>query len=429
MRRLLFVAIGALFVVAAVLPTQNTFVVRAVSDGERLAMYSKPAVVRIIDGAADQILLETDGGSRTYNVSSISLGSGFFISSNGYIATNAHVVSSTHDGEEKAKQALFWNFVQQVAQQINRDPRSIAGYLNEHSQLQSFQAYHHVLIPDGSAFPFEIKQYGAPTGEGNDQGKDVAIVKIEVKNAPVLKLGDSDKVQLQDHVTVIGYPGAADTFNSGTLSAKSALEATINDGKISARKQASSGAPVLQTNTAATHGNSGGPVINDANEVIGLLTFRGDTVNGQEVSGFSFVVPSNTVMEYVKSAGASNVEGPTDTVYREGLDNYWNQYYSVAIPKFEEVKRLFPQHSEVDRLVQSSQQAKAEGKEKSSFPFWIVPVIVGVLFILLLLLIIIIVGILIARKRRKGKASAPPVSDSGRAHPKPAPAPAAPTPS
>jgi len=233
---------------------------------------------------------------------------------------------------------------------------------------------------------------------------------------------------LQDHVTVIGYPGAADTFNTGTLSAKSAFEATINDGKISAKKQASSGAPILQTSTAATHGNSGGPVINDANEVVGLLTFRGDTVNGQEVSGFSFVVPSNTVMEYVKSAGASNNEGPTDTVYREGLDNYWNQYYSAAIPKFEEVKRLFPQHSEVDRLVQSSQQAKAEGKEKSSFPFWILAVIVGVLFILLLLLIIVIVGIVIARKR-KGTKAGPAVPESGRPQPKPAPAPPVPSPS
>ena len=423
MRRLLLVAIGALFVAAAVLPTQNTFVVRAVSDGERLAMYSKPAVVRIIDGAAGQILLETDGGSRTYNVSSISLGSGFFISSNGYIATNAHVVSTTHDGEEKAKQALFWNFVQQVAQQINRDPRSIAGYLNEHSQLQSFQAYHHVIIPDGSAFPFEIKAYGAPTGEGNDQGKDVAIVKIEVKNAPVLKLADSEKVQLQDHVTVIGYPGAADTFNSGLLSQRSALEATINDGKISAKKTATSGAPILQTNTAATHGNSGGPVINDTNEVIGLLTFRGDTVNGQEVSGFSFIVPSNTVMEYVKSAGATNEESATDRSYREGLDFYWNQYYSSAIPKFEEVKRLFPQHSEVDRLIQSSQQAKAEGKEKSSFPLWIVGVILGVLFILLLVIIIVAVVIMMMRRRKKKAGAAGPSGD-GRPHSAPSPTPA-----
>ena len=426
MRRLLFVATGAFFVIAALLPMQRAFVVRAVSDGERLAMYSKPAVVRIIDGASGQFVFQPPGyQASTFNVSSIALGSGFFISSNGYIATNAHVVSTTHDGEDKAKQALFWQMVRQIAQQLGKDPRSLnANFIDQYSSLQSFQLYHHVLIPDGSAFPFEIKQYGAPTGEGNDQGKDVAIIKIEVKNAPVLRLGDSDKVQLQDHVTVIGFPGAADTFNSGLLSSKSAFEATINDGKISARKQASSGAPILQTNTAATHGNSGGPVLNDANEVIGLLTFRGDTVNGQEVSGFSFIVPSNTVMEYVKSAGASNVEGPTDTLFREGLEYYWNQYYSSAIPKFEEVKRLFPQHSEVDRLIQSSQQAKAEGKERSSFPWWVVGAIVVVLLLIGLLLIIIIAAVVIARRRGREKKAGPVAPDGGKPRPTPAPTPA-----
>lgn len=427
MRRLLFVAIGALFISAAVLPTQPTFIVHAVSDGERLAMYSKPAVVRIIDGAQGQIVLQLPGyQAQTYNVSAIALGSGFFISSNGYIATNAHVVSMTKDGEDKAKQTLFWQMVQQVAKQLGRDPRSfnqsVIQQLDQYSTLQSFQLFHHVIIPDGSAFPFEIKQYGAPTGESNDQGKDVAIVKIEVKNAPILKLADSDKVQLQDHVTVLGYPGAADTFNSGLLSSRSALEATINDGKISAKKTASSGAPILQTSTPATHGNSGGPVLNDANEVVGLLTFRGDTVNGQEVSGFSFIVPSNTVMEYVKSAGATNELGMTDTAYHEGLDLYWNQYYSSAIPKFEEVKRLFPQHSEVDRLIQSSQQAKAEGKEKSSFPFWIVGVILGVLFILLLV-IIIIAAIVVMMRRKKRQSSAPGAAGTGKGHAAPGPAP------
>jgi len=435
MRRLLFIATGAFFVLATLLPTQPAFVVHAVSDGERLAMYSKPGVVRIIDGATGKIWFQPPGyQGQAFDLSVIALGSGFFISSNGYIATNAHVVSTTHDGEEKAKQALFWQLVNQLAKQVGKDPRSIANFIDEHSTLQSFQLFHHVIIPDGSAFPFEIKQYGAPTGEGNDQGKDVAVIKIEVKNAPVLKLADSEKVQLQDHVTVIGYPGAADTFNSGLLSSKSSLEATINDGKISAKKTATSGAPILQTNTAATHGNSGGPVLNDANEVIGLLTFRGDTVNGQEVSGFSFIVPANTVMEYVKSAGATNDLGPTDNFYREGLGYYWDQYYSSAIPKFEEVKRLFPQHSEVERLIQSSQQAKAEGKEKSAFPVWIVIVVVAVVLVLLFLLIVAIAGIVIAKKRKKGKKEGPgpatgPAADGGRPHhaptPSPTPAPAA----
>ena len=426
MRRLLFVALGALFLAAALLPTQPTFVVRAVSDGERLAMFSKPAVVRIVDGAAGQILFQPPGYSgQVYNVSAIALGSGFFISPNGYIATNAHVVSMTKDGEQKAKEMLFYQLVQQIAQQYGKDPRSLnTQFIDQHSRLQSFNLFHHVIIPDGSAFPFEIKSYGAPTGESNDQGKDVAVIKIEVKNAPVLKLADSDKVQLQDHVTVIGYPGAADTFNSGLLSSRSALEATINDGKISARKQATSGAPILQTSTPATHGNSGGPVLNDANEVVGLLTFRGDTVNGQEVSGFAFIVPSNTVMEYVKSAGSTNEQGATDRLFREGLDLYWNQYYSSAIPKFEEVKRLFPQHSEVDGLIQSSQQAKAEGKERSSFPLWVVGVILGVLFIGLLLILIIGAVVLMMRRKKRAAAAGPSgAAGSGKGHHAPTPTP------
>ena len=422
MRRLVVIAAIALFVVAVLVPSQKRFVASADdSAGERLAMYSKPAVVRIVDGAAGQIFFQPPGyQGQSFNVSAIALGSGFFISSNGYIATNAHVVSMTHDGEEKAKQLLFWQLVQQIAHQLGKDPRSLnANLIDQYSTLQSFKLFHHVIIPDGSSFPFEIKQYGAPTGESNDQGKDVAIIKIEVKNAPILKIADSDKVKLQDHVTVIGYPGAADTFNSGLLDQKSAFEATINDGKISARKTASSGAPILQTSAPATHGNSGGPVLNDANEVIGLLTFRGDTVNGQEVSGFSFVVPSNTVMEYVKSAGASNEEGPTDKLYHEGLEAYWNQYYSDAIPKFEQVKRLFPQHSEVERLLQSSQQAKAEGRDKSKFPVWVVVVVAIVLVLIGGIILIGLIVFLISRRRKGKQPSGGPAPAKDRQAPAP----------
>ena len=425
MRRLLIIAIGAFLLAVTLLPMQPRFVVNAVSDGERLAMYSKPAVVRIVDGAAGQIrFVAPNGQSFTYNVSSVALGSGFFISSNGYIATNAHVVSTTKEGEEKAKQTLFYQMLQQIGQQLNRDPRTLnQQFFMERSEFVSFQKFHHVIIPDGSSYPFELKQYGAPTGESADQGKDVAIVKIEVKNAPILKVGDSDRVQLQDHVTVIGYPGAADTFQSGMLSQKSAFEASITDGKISARKTASSGAPILQTNASATHGNSGGPVLNDANEVIGLLTFRGDTVNGQEVSGFAFVVPSNTVMEYVKAAGANNVQGPTDTLFREGLDYYWSDQYSSAIPKFEEVKRLFPQHSEVDGLVQSSQQAKAEGREKSGISMWLVGGIVGFLLVLGFILIVIIIIVVLIRRKKKTKHAGPGPAPGAKPHSAPSPAP------
>ncbi len=403
MRRYLVLAILSL--IAALLGQRNVNA-QQVSEGERLAMYSKPSVVRIIDGVSGVFYFQppTFSSAKVYPVSYVALGSGLFINPNGYIATNAHVVNITQQGEDKAKELLFGQYVSMLAHDYNQDPRTYTretiSSIAQYSSLRDIKFYHHVLTPDGSPFPFEIKAYGAPTG----QGKDVAIIKIEIKNAPILRLGDSDKVQLQDHVTVIGYPGAADTFNTGILDAKSALEASITDGKLSARKRASSGAPILQVSAPATHGNSGGPVLTDHDEVIGLLTFGGDRVNGQEVSGFAFVVPSSTVMEFVKQAGAANEPGLVDQLYRDGLDLYWQGYYSKAISKFEEVKRLFPQHSEIDHLIRESQLAISEGKDRSGIPAWLIVGAVAVVLLILFLVVVALILFLIMRSRRKRRS-------------------------
>ena len=148
---------------------------------------------------------------------------------------------------------------------IGKDPRTLnTNYIDQYSQLAELPTVsprHHSRRQCLSVWRSSntVRQPARATiREGRCRHQDRG------GNAPILKLSDSDKVQLQDHVTVLGYPGAADTFNSGLLSSKSGLEATINDGKISARKTASSGAPILQTSTPATHGNSGGPVLNDA---------------------------------------------------------------------------------------------------------------------------------------------------------------------
>jgi hypothetical protein len=104
-------------------------------------------------------------------------------------------------------------------------------------------------------------------------------------------------------------------------------------------------------------------VLNDAGEVVGLLTFGGDTVGGQAVQGFTFVVASNTLREFIRQVGVQNEESPTNRTYREGMEWFWQRRYSDAIAKFVETKWLFAQHSEVDRLISESQQAITEGKE------------------------------------------------------------------
>jgi len=361
MRKHSILALAAMLVALSCLSTFSTSA-QVVSEGQKLAMYSKPSVVRILDGYVGSVFWPKNG--KTYRVQLVGSGSGAFINPNGYIMTNAHVTDLSHQGDEKGKNLLFVEFVKQLAKDYGDNPETVLnnstllGQIGEQSRLQSFTHIHHVITPDGSNFPFEIKAFGAPIGDG----KDVSIIKIEVKNAPVLKIGDSEKVQLQDHITVVGYPAAADT---SLLDQKSQLEASVTDGKVSARKNAQDGSPVLQVSAPATHGNSGGPVLNDKGEIVGMLTFRGDTVNGQEVSGFSFVVPSSTVNEFIKQAGTSNEDSVVDKIYREGLDLYWDGYYTKAKAKFQEVGNLFPQHSETARLIQASQQAITEGKEKS----------------------------------------------------------------
>ena len=109
--------------------------------------------------------------------------------------------------------------------------------------------------------------------------------------------------------------------------------------------------------------------MNDEGEIVGLMTFGGDLVRGQEIQGFNFIVTSNTVKEFLVQAGATNEGGTADKNYRDGLELYRDQRYSAALEKFEKVQKLFPQHSEVTSLIQDC-EAKIE-TEGSSW-FWII---------------------------------------------------------
>src|ERR1044071_69023 len=79
------------------------------SEGQRLVMFMKPFVVRILDGYIGSAFWP--GNSKLYQISYVGSGSGSFIDPNGYIATNAHVTDLTHQGEDKGKQLLFYEFV------------------------------------------------------------------------------------------------------------------------------------------------------------------------------------------------------------------------------------------------------------------------------------------------------------------------------
>ena len=161
-------------------------------------------------------------------------GSGFFVSPDGYILTNNHVI-------DKAESLT-------------------------------------VILEDETSHKAKVI--------GTDPRTDLALLKIDIKKAPYVKFGNSDKLAIGDWVVAIGNPLGLDfTVTAGILSAKGR---DIFGG--------TAYGDFLQTDAAINRGNSGGPLYNTKGEVIGINTAI--VVGGQ---GLGFAIPSNLAVNIMDS--------------------------------------------------------------------------------------------------------------------------------
>lgn len=117
---------------------------------------------------------------------------------------------------------------------------------------------------------------------------DLALIEVNNKNWPVLKLGDSDKIRIGQAVYLIGNSLGIKGPPSVTSGIISAVNRSIRTGNIILHD-------LIQTDASLNMGNSGGPLIDESGNVIGVATAL--VVNAQ---GVGFGVPSNTVREYIK---------------------------------------------------------------------------------------------------------------------------------
>jgi Do/DeqQ family serine protease len=157
-------------------------------------------------------------------------GSGFIISNDGRILTNAHVV----DG----------------ANQVT------------------------VVLKDGRSFEGKVL--------GRDELTDVAVVKIEANNLPAVTIGNSDQLQPGQWAIAIGNPlGLDNTVTTGIISATGRSSNLI--GAADKRVE------FIQTDAAINPGNSGGPLLNARGEVIGI-----NTAILRNAQGLGFSIPINT---------------------------------------------------------------------------------------------------------------------------------------
>ncbi|MCM2327857.1 MAG: DegQ family serine endoprotease [Lysobacter sp.] len=173
------------------------------------------------------------------------LGSGFVISADGYIVTNAHVIENA--------EVIHVRFI---------DKREM-----------------------------KAKVIGA------DKRSDVALLKVEAANLPFLKLGDSNATRVGEWVLAIGSPfGFANSVTAGILSAKSR--------DLPADSGASDAVPFLQTDVAVNPGNSGGPLFNLRGEVIGINSQIFSRTGSY--AGISFAIPIDyaaSVIDQLRKSG------------------------------------------------------------------------------------------------------------------------------
>lgn len=324
-------------------------------------------------------------------------GSGAFISPDGYIVTNAHVVEcASHDNQTKQRY-LNQRIVEILAQKSGWSRESIVSLISQALKqnlvrVSEIKTVNIVITPGGEELPFELKEIGTPIGE--KEGKDVAIVKVEGRNFPTVKIAGSDNVRPSDRIFVAGYPAGGDLQSLG--SERSQLEMTWSEGTIASEKKASAqGAPLLQVNASGvTTGNSGGPVLNTDGELIGLLTFW---MRAGGDRGSLYCMASSTVMEYVRKAGANTQDSSTDKAYRAGLEYYFQGYYSKAVTKFEEAKRLYPKLAGIDDLIADCQSNIAQGNDKRYLPDYYPYIVV------ILILLIVATAFIIVKRRNQLK--------------------------
>ena len=161
-------------------------------------------------------------------------GSGFIISGEGLILTNSHVVNGADTVSVKLK--------------------------------------------DGREFQGKVL--------GQDPVTDVAVVKIQATNLPVVTIGNSDQLRPGEWAIAIGNPlGLDNTVTAGIISAtgRTSAEVRVPDKRVS----------FIQTDAAINPGNSGGPLLNQRGEVIGMNT----AIIGGGAQGLGFAIPINTAQK------------------------------------------------------------------------------------------------------------------------------------
>jgi S1-C subfamily serine protease len=331
-------------------------------------------------------------------------GTGFFISGDGYVATNCHLID--RENAFIRRQFILTTFQQITQANIDAFENSWAAKFTELQKTLLYNTYASVY---SKLFPMTLSDlkktvyvvYRKDTEKGQTTeskaasivikgmpmpGKDIAVLKIEADTSlPVLKIADEELPKVGEQLFVYGYPGPV--TNNDFVAAESAIEPTLTTGIVSAIKKSVNGWPVIQMDANINHGSSGGPVCNSKGEVVGLTTFGSLENTGGLAAGLNFSIPVSILNEFTDSAGIEPKISKATKLFSEGLNCFDNHYYKKALNNFEEVKKLNANYPTLENYIVDCKNRIDNKEDVESKNVKNILIGVGIFFLLLILFI------------------------------------------
>lgn len=363
-----------------------------------------PSVVKIYHFVCGELIL--DGQQLTDNTCDGNVGSGFFVSNDGKVATNGHVVTLTPAdflinivSSSPENTRILLNFMGVSTKDINSENQDkLAASLmtklhNLPADRLKINNYRELTVVAMGSEPLKFssvddvkrlldfknsdqlakarliaRDYSAKDiaslnqqGSSGFSASDVALLQLDTANTPYIGLANTDQTDVNSKINVIGFPSDAEN----ELTENDRISPTVTSGTISAKRSANGATGRLfQSDVDASQGNSGGPAVDEQGQVIGLLTYRyKDETNSNAAK--SYIRDINDIIALAKT---NNIilggENKTYNIWQTGLDKYKKEHYSASIGDFAKVQSLFPAHRLVNDYATKANQAVREGKDK-----------------------------------------------------------------
>ena len=340
-------------------------------------------------------------------------GTGFFITNDGYVATNSHLID--RDNAYIRRHFILTAFQQITDASISALEKSWATTFTEQQRGLLYNTYASVysrlfsmVLNDLKKNVYVVYRKDSANRPGFSEtkpatvvikgmpmpGKDIAILKIEGdSNLPTLKISADRLPNVGEQLFVYGYPGPV--TNNDFVSAESAIEPTFTTGIVSAVKRSVNGWPVIQTDANINHGSSGGPVCNNKGEVIGITTFGSIENSGGLAVGLNFAIPVIILKEYLDSATIVPRQGRATQLFSDGLDLFEKGYYRRALGDFKKLRLLNAGYPTLDQYMANCMINIDKGEDKDS------QTIFRILLVALLALIVLIPYLILIRRGRR----------------------------